>query len=55
MVDHNADAAKQIDSMTDKVADSAEISGSKDAVQNLQGDAPEPQYMVPDREDIEIL
>lgn len=34
MVDHNAAAAKQIDSMTDKVTES-EISASGDAVQNL--------------------
>ncbi len=54
MVDHNAAAAKQIDSMTDKVAES-EISASGDAVQNLQGEVTEPQYLIPDREDMEIL
>ena len=34
MIDHNQAAAKQIDSMTDKVAD-REVAGSGAAVQNL--------------------
>ena len=38
MVDHNAAADKQIDSMTDKVAE-REVAGASSAVQNLQSDA----------------
>lgn len=38
MVDHNAAANKQIDSMTDKVTEK-EVAGSGAAVQNLQADA----------------
>ena len=38
MVDHNAAADKQIDSMTDKVAD-REVAGASSAVENLQSDA----------------
>ena len=55
MVDHNAAANKQIDSMTDKVAD-REVAGAGSAVQNLQSDAAaEPSFLVPAREDIEVL
>ena len=53
MVDHNAAAAKQIDSMTDKVAET-EVAGSGAAVQNLQA-ANETTFLVPDREDLDVL
>ena len=53
MVDHNAAAAKQIDSMTDKVAET-EVAGSGAAVQNLQAST-EQTFLVPDREDLEVL
>ena len=55
MVDHNAAANKQLDSMTDKVAE-REIAGSGAAVQNLQDDSSaEPSFLVPAREDLELL
>ena len=56
MVDHKADADKQIDSMTDKVKE-REVAGSGAAVQNLQSDAGavEPAFLVPDKNDMELL
>ena len=37
---HNAAADKQIDSMTDKVADREEVAVSGASVENLQSDTP---------------
>ena len=55
MVDHNADAAKQIDTMTDKVQE-REIAGTGNAVQNLQSEATEETlYLIPEKKDIELL
>ena len=55
MVDHNAAADKQIDSMTDKVVD-REVAGASSAVQNLQSDAAAEQaYLIPEKSDIDIL
>ena len=55
MVDHNAAAAAQIDSMTDKVAD-REVAGAGNAVQNLQSNAPvEQTYLIPTKTDMDVL
>ena len=55
MVDHNAAANKQVDSMTDKVAD-REVAGADSAAQNLQSDAgDQPAFLIPDKEDLEKL
>ena len=55
MVDQNAAANKQMDSMTDKVAE-REIAGSGAALQNLQSDANvATTHLVPDKEDLEVL
>ena len=54
MVDHNAAADKQIDSMTDKVTE-REVAGASSAVQNLQSDAAQPTFLIPERADMELL
>ena len=56
MVDHNAAADKQIDSMTDKVAD-REVAGASSAVENMQSDAAaaEQTYLVPNKPDMDAL
>ena len=55
MVDHKKAADKQIDSMTDKVAE-REVAGSGAAVQHLQSDvAQQPTFLVPERTDLDLL
>lgn len=55
MVDHNAAAAAQIDSMTDKVAE-REVAGAGNAAQNLQSNvADEQTYLIPSKADMDVL
>ena len=56
MVDHNAAANKQIDSMTDKQAERT-VAGAGAAVANLQTEESKDQsaYIVPSKQDMEVL
>ena len=52
---HNSAANKEIDSMTDKVAD-REVAGAGSAAQNMASDViQEGAYLIPEKEDMELL